>query len=415
MLASVSKVQAGDTLVYLISFSVTGQTMAGVTLTDVLPVLESLTAFVTSPAGAAASQNGQNLQWVFTPLAPGNYSVSYSVKISNFLAGGILLTNTAQITAPGLPAQTASVTLTTTGNYTVKVWVYNGAGEVVKQILVETFSQPLVNIQLSSGALIQSLTAQVGIYDDGFLLGNWDGNNQQGLPVSNGRYYIQVENIDPVGNVTSVTQEVTVNRPTASVSVNIYNAAGEVVRHLYGLVDDPGGGSMTSVALSTSVVEPNAAIGTAPTQVVIGIGGPGVPLTLTWDGKNDSGQVVTPGYYLIGVHWDNGQGGSTDITRGIVVENGGSSARVFAAPNLLTASSEPTTFISGDPNVKTLSASIYTVAGELVTRVEGIPGTGQAIWAPGRAASGFYIAVVTTRDSNGYFLSRQTLKLVVRH
>jgi flagellar hook assembly protein FlgD len=384
-------------------------------LTDVLPSGESFVAFGSSPAGTSASQNGQNLQWVLPALAPGNYTVGYSVEVAGLVAGGQVLTNAVTLTSPNFPLETASVGVTTTGSYTVKIGVYNEAGELVKEIAVEQFSQGVQAIQLSPNATIQNLEGKIQIYDNGYLLGAWDGTDNSGNPVSNGGYYIKVDSIDPLGVDTSLTQEAVVSRSLAKVEVDIYNEAGEVVRRLYGAADDPNGASMTNVALSSSVLATNTSSSGAQSQVQILIQGSGAPLTLVWDGKDDSGQVVTSGRYLMEVHWDNGQGAVSDITRGIQVEDGGNRPGVIVEPNILAVSQGVKTanFLSNDPNVQSLNVSVYTVAGERVTEKVGTPGSGRVSWDADGVASGVYLAVVETLNGSGQITGRQIVKVLV--
>jgi len=52
---------------------------------------------------------------------------------------------------------------------------------------------------------------------------------------------IKVDNVAPDGSVTSVVRTAVVNRTLSKVLVGIYNGAGELVRTLYGLVDDARG------------------------------------------------------------------------------------------------------------------------------------------------------------------------------
>ena len=94
-----------------------------------------------------------------------------------------------------------------------------------------------------------------------------------------------------------------------TVTAYVYNEAGEVVKTLYDMVDDPVGDNMINVNLSATVIEPGyLASSRLPSQEWIAIQTSGMPVTLMWDGTNDLGTVVTPGIYEIEIHWNDGSG-----------------------------------------------------------------------------------------------------------
>jgi len=312
---------------------------------------------------------------------------------------------------------TASACVTINGNTTVRIGVYNEAGELVKTILVAQYSQALNNIQITPNA-ITALHGYSNIYFQGNLLGSWDGTNAHGDPVSNGIYYIKVDNIDSFGVVTSVTQQVTVSRALYQVALLIYNEAGEVVRHLYSYVDNPGMAEVTGISLSSAVFKPAlAGAGNTPNQVVISMSN---ATTVIWDGKSDSGGYVTAGKYFIGVSTVDGQGSNSTVFGAVMVQSADSlsgQGKVTARPNVLTLASGKTSMVfqSDSTESLTLKASIYTVAGELVATVEGSPGTNQSSWDAGGAASGIYLVVVEIRNTQGGVKGRQVVKVLVVH
>ena len=128
------------------------------------------------------------------------------------------------------------------------------------------------------------------------MLGIWDGKADNGNPVSNGAYQIKIDSISSTGSVTTVTKSVTVNRNIATVTVNVYNSAGEVVRHLYALADNPLGSTMSNVTLNpvAAVIVPGSG---TQSNVTVTVTSTGSPVTLTWDATGDSGALVTPGVY----------------------------------------------------------------------------------------------------------------------
>ena len=251
-------------------------------------------------------------------------------------------------------------------------------------------------------------------------MGTWDGSNNSGSPVSNGTYQIQVDNANPAGVVTSVSQQVMVNRKLSDATVNIFNSAGEVVKKLYQVVADSTNSEMTSVDLSTNILHPSTStlLGQLNSVQILVMTSSSTAVTLSWNGTNDLGSVVTPGQYEIEVHWDGGQGGLLDITRDILVTAGSGSGAVIARPNLLAVNKGITTTTfdgSSIPNAASLKVTLYTVAGQLVTVVSGSSGTALAAWNASGVASGIYIATVEVVDMNGNIIRQQRLKVLVIH
>ena len=419
--ASETTAQAGTTFTYSIGITVTGNSVNNMVVTDVLPSGLTLVAFGTIPVGTVTVSNSPNLKWTLpSPLAPGTYQLTYQVLVSSTVAGGTL-TNKAQLTYTGLATPiTSSVNVQVPGLYTVNIDIYNSAGEVVKVIPVQSFSQPINAITLSTSNLITTLQGPgsiINIYYDGILIGTWDGSNNGGNPVTNGNYMIKVDSVSPQGVVTSVQQDATVNRKLSNITANIYNSAGEIIRTLYFMVSDATDSQMTNVNLSSNIMT----LGSNPSgnasilQIVVNTTG-GTPVTLTWDGTNNSAADVTPGTYEIQLHWDNGQGQTTNITRSVIVVGGGASGTVIAEPNMLTNGQTLTTFNGiGIANAWILNAKVYTIAGELVKSLPGSPGSPTTQWNAVGLASGVYIVAVQVLDSNGGVLDTQLLKVLVIH
>ncbi|HTC20486.1 MAG TPA: hypothetical protein VK859_06550, partial [bacterium] len=258
----------------------------------------------------------------------------------------------------------------------------------------------------------------VTVYFGGVPIAVWTGNNSVGTPVTNGAYFLKVDNVNSTGVDTSTTEQVTVSRTLYQLTVLIYNEAGEVVRHLYSYVSNPGQASVLSMSLSSSVIAPSetGSPGT-PSQLDIVLGN---GITIVWDGESDTGQFVQNGQYLVEVHNQDGTGGGAAIIEQVSVEDRNNSAGVgvvTAWPNLLRASNGPpvTTFHSDSAFSLTLRASIYTVAGEKVKDISGSPGSNEALWDATGLASGLYLAVVQETDSDGDLLSTQVVKVAIIH
>jgi flagellar hook assembly protein FlgD len=304
------------------------------------------------------------------------------------------------------------------GNYLVKIGVYNEAGELVKEILIEEYPHPIENIRLEEENLISSLHGEnheVEIYYGQSLIGIWDGTNRNNDLVTNGNYYIKVDNIDTYGTVKTTTQVVMVNRAIYQATINIYNEAGEVIRRLYAYVDDPGLGGVLSMQLSTSVIKPSLqAAGGTPNEVAVILSN---ATTVVWDGRSDTGIFVTSGQYFIEVHTVDGQGAQATVVREIAVLDTDSDRgieRVEASPNVLNeANGYEVKFTTNTALRLTLKASIYTMAGELVGSIQGLAGTNSVTWDASGVVSGLYLAVVEQVDYQGGLVSRQIQKLAV--
>ncbi len=398
-------------MTYTLMLNVSNNTATGLVVQDALPANCSFVTFGASPANTSASLNVTGgvtvMNWALPTLAPGNYLLTYIVSINNFTQAGPI-TNCAVWTYPGTAPQTACAILQVTGNYTVKVGVYNEAGELVKELLVTQYSQPLVDLLLQNGNLISGLNDPVSIYDLNHEIGAWNGTDQNGNPVPNGDYYVKVDNIDSFGVDKSVVLNVVVSRSLEKVTIDIYNEAGEIVQTLYSVVEDPQGTVITGVKLSSTVLEPGSP--TDGTLVIATNNG----VTTVWDGHGSGGTVVPNGKYFIEVHSTDGKGGETVIITSVVVVNGVKQAapRVWAYPNPVTGGTRLVTFQGSAAGVK-LTVKIYDVAGKLVTELNGAGGTSQATWNAAGIASGLYIAKTEQRDANGYLVARQTLKILV--
>jgi uncharacterized repeat protein (TIGR01451 family) len=404
-------VRSGENLQFAITITVLHSTALDVTVTDVLPPGVTFQSFVTgTPAGTVS---GGTLTWWFASLEPGTHLLAYNVTVDDFLADGTLLTNRARLTHSTQPVPLeASATALVQGDYQVRVGVYNSAGELVREVLVGEFSQPLDSIDVETDAVIESLSDRTDFYYRGVLIGSWDGTSQYGTHVANGQYTVKIDNVDAYGVVTSLTAIVTVNRPLSQVSITVYNQAGEAVRHLYAQVADPQD-LVTSVRLTTDRFQPSwgPAESGMPTEVGIVLSnGVGV----AWDGRNDGGRFVEGGQYFVEVKASDGSGSEVAITREVTVLAAPQRAGTVAAvPNPVLAGQSGTRFRVFSGTALTVRAMVYDTAGELVRKVEGPQGAGEAWWDTRGVASGLYVAVVELLVPGGGVVDRQVKKVMV--
>jgi flagellar hook assembly protein FlgD len=397
---------------YTLNVSVQGNAIAGAVLQDTLPADETFVAFGQSPGGTITSQAGGVLQWVLpSPLAPGTYPLTYQAKVNDFLATGEVLVNQAQLSAPSQAPITAAANVVVVGTYKVTVSVYNEAGELIKQIEVLQLTEPVSNLQWPSGTTISGLNQALPFYDLGHLIGQWDGTNSSGNPVSNGVYHVQVSSVDPTGVVNTVTQEVTVSRTLTLLSADIYNEAGEIVRHLYSGLSDTNNPAPLNLQLSGTVINPESSLvnGALPSSITINLGD---GVSFAWDGRSDSGAWVSNGQYYLELHTSDGPGNETQI-RQITVEGSASSGIFSAQPNILKPNQTATLFRADSTTPLTLQARIYNLAGELVKVIPGTAGTNQAGWDASGTASGLYFVELEGVDASGKLIGKQILKVLV--
>ena len=336
----------------------------------------------------------------------------YTVTVSSGLVEQTTLLNNATVEEAGGPAQSVTAPVTVLFPITVQVAVYNSAGELVKTLLIQNFAQTISSFQLSSASLTNQVSS-IAVSILGASVAAWDGTGQNGTPATNGQYYLKVQSTDLVGVVTSVTQTVNVSRSLSTLSVAVYNEAGEVVKHLYQTIVSGGTNTIQSLNLSSTTVSPGTP-SSASSQVTIGVILPSGGATIVWNGTNDQGALLTDGQYFVEASWLNSQGNQV-VTQQVWVRGGNMSpGQLVVEPNVLSGGQTTAVFKVPSAQSLTLKVRIYDVAGEKVGAVQGSSGTGEAAWNAGGLASGLYIAVVEIYGGNG-FLSRQTAHIVIRH
>jgi flagellar hook assembly protein FlgD len=427
---------SNEALVFTLNVSVPFGGASNVNITDTIPAgLTYVSApqpsnppggtFNTFPLPTVAPTPGTGslLIWSFPSMPQGNYSYTYNATVNDFSPGGQPITNYAawnyppNVTVPNV----TNAALTVQGNFQVRIGVYNEAGELVDLLLApKDFSEAIQNVNISANSLT-SINDIIQISFHGVVLATWNGTNSNGTEVTNGQYFVKIDNIDPEGVVNTQTQSVLVARHLATVTVNIYNEAGEVVRHLEETVAD----SVTmnsGFTLSTSTFEPGNQGGSNSNLQITLSGG----TIINWDGRGDNGEYLTNGQYTVVVTTVDGQGGDATVSKQLTIfrtsvdlPNGYVS--VFPNPYSSKNNTQPyiTIRVGGNYSV---SANIYTVTGELVAKVQSLPGNNYATWDPTTqtvngsygVASGLYIAVVVISDPQGA-TQRTTHKIAYIH
>jgi len=198
--------------------------------------------------------------------------------------------------------------------------------------------------------------------------------------------------------------------------VNIYNEAGEIIKHLYGYVDDPNNLSISNVQMSSAFIQPTSGTPTPGgnnTLTITASNG----VSIVWDGTTDAGTLATSGHYTVEVVTTTGQGSETVISKGIVVQAGhgnGANGVVQVSPNFLTGGATTTTVSINSPLSLTLRVNLYDVAGELIRTTVGAAGSNQTLLDVSGLASGLYLVVTDMTDANGHFVQKQINKLVIK-
>lgn len=331
---------------------------------------------------------------------------TYVAKVKGLVGSGPV-TNTAVGQVPGQAPVTGTAAVTVRGDYTVRIAVYNAAGELIKVLFVGVSSKGLRNFELNREK-IEQWGERIELSVEGEVVAGWGGETANGGLVSNGEYYLKVDNIDSFGRVDVVVRGVTVNRPQEYVEVRIYNSAGEMVRQM-GVTVAPGTMEREGrVELSRTVFEPSLG-----EEVEIRFGSE----VWQWDGRNADGDLVQTGEYYVEVHQYLEDGREVIVTRPLAVMGGAQSLSVRMYPNpwdRKLADSVRVEVVGAKSDWRE-EGKVYTVSGELVGSFEG-PGSGTD-WVPqrasgGRLASGLYLVVLKVKGTNAPG-GRKILKLLV--
>jgi uncharacterized repeat protein (TIGR01451 family) len=405
-------------LTYTVSVRAVVGTVHNVTVRDVLPAHLDFVSFGDLPEGVTADWDlgTRTMTWTLPDMTAGeSYQLTYQVQVDSYMQEGAVLRNNAELSYTELTGTKQAVEEVKMATlYTVRVGVYNAAGELVKVVWEQELSEPIGEFSLVDAPSITSVHGAVYVEYEGNRIATWDGTNGEEEPVSNGAYYVKIDNVDPYGVVSTVEKVVTVSRSIAKVEVNIFNEAGEIVRHLYGYMDDPENLSTMDVSFSTNLLQPTEGTpvpgGTNVVHITSSAG-----MDLQWDGKSDSGAIVANGHYEIEVHYVDGKGGESAVTRGIVVQSTNEHGEeVYAKPNVLADGQTTTTVVIDSARAYTLNVQLYDVAGELIKAFPGVMGANEVLLDVKGLASGLYIVVVELKDADGKFAGRKITKIVIK-
>jgi hypothetical protein len=306
---------------------------------------------------------------------------------------------------------TPSITPTLVPGDVVQLTVYNSAGEVVRHLPPVSLYSPPQSLGSASSVFVPD-QGQSGV---AFFPGtqrtvSWNGANDNGQVVGGGVYTLSASYTDSFGKTVTYSVPMQVLRAPTLVTVQVFNAAGELVRTLSvpatGL--QPGAPQLSA----SSLVPPPASAG-ASAGLRIGLGGAQAGW---WDGRDAQGGVVASGDYMVKVSWQvNGQMAETfaETVTVLGMAAGDPLATAWMGPDPVHAGQWPLVIgLAPSIDARQLRARVYDVAGELVS-VLAPDAAGRLAWqGQGGAAGGVYLVELSIPDSEGR-LRRRLMKVAV--
>ena len=303
----------------------------------------------------------------------------------------------------------------------LKVSVYNSAGERVRSLFDGSASLEPVSLTLSSGIFVEGgddlLLGLGALLSNGSTSLRWQGENNSGQLVASGSYTVKVEISDQWGRVTSLNQTVQVLASQVRNSVEIFNSAGE--RVFSGDLSPTAGGYSGLLMDQDSLV--TGANGQPQDWMrcrLVGV--KGTQTVWAWDGRNSRGYALQPGVYMIRVV-DAANASRQVVTKSFLVLAGPDASPApdpFVAPNPAPASGMPglgrcvKVYYRPGTLAAGASTTLYDLAGGMVGRSVDPDASGEFRLDYSRLGGGLYLAVVEGRSPSGKAY-RKTLKLGV--
>jgi hypothetical protein len=302
--------------------------------------------------------------------------------------------------------------------YRINVTLYNSAGEVVRRLYDGPSQSQAIGIRSETLPVLVDGRLPMAIHIDGLVLGGaalplvWHGDNDNGQIVDNGTYTLKVETVDPYGAVTALSRAVSVLGNNGGNSLAIFNSAGELVRTLPlsslpdGLVDfrlreEPEAGGQGGLKFAIR-------------------GDDGVERPWAWDGRNDVGQPVASGSYLVRLmRTELGVGRTLKSVSVVLLQS--PDLGVQAALASAQAGPNPWRGADGDGPVQLvyraqpglqMRARAYNLAGELVAVGVDPSSTGRLSLPMQGLAAGVYLIDLEAMAGPAR-LGRRTLKLAI--
>jgi flagellar hook assembly protein FlgD len=306
--------------------------------------------------------------------------------------------------------------------YVLKIEAYNEAGERVKLICEVRISENIGDLYMR----INGKDSEVYDPYDMDINGNinplefimpglmtpdqlggleikfaWDGSNDNGQALTNGLYYIKVSVKDEYGHLETTNREVQLLRSEEYVRINIFNSAGELVRRIEER-------KATAGRISLGI-EDVMIIGKDNPDVIINYAD---GASMSWDGKNNEGKMVSSGVYEIQVEVKTSDGFKTEASKSVTILNeSGNDAlgEVKAYPNpyyVIPELNLPMTIAWANAGPGTVRVKIYNITGELVKEFKADRAAGSLSWNARSAggasvASGVYVIYIEGQKDSG--------------
>jgi hypothetical protein len=292
--------------------------------------------------------------------------------------------------------------------------IYNAAGELVAVVAdgINVFAG-IFGLGVSADAVVPDLPGEGASFS---LLGTglslaWDGTNTQGQKVQSGSYVAVAEVLDQDGKTVTYSADVSVLRQPVEVQMSVYNSAGELVY----LLRQP---SATAPDLNGLAFSSDELVLGEDGQARLEIRYQHGLEKILWDGRNNQGDLVSAGMYIIKIEAFQSGLANLVVSRQVQVLHALPAdplAKAFAAPNPASRADARIVIFLGDmdPGVM-VRAQFYSLSGE---RVGGSDNRGHAnrlhwdLRGPQPVSPGIYFAVLET---GGAAPQRKLIKLAIR-
>jgi uncharacterized repeat protein (TIGR01451 family) len=343
-----------------------------------------------------------------TPTASATSTVTLTASPTPTSTGTPTVTGTYTDSPTASPTPTVSPTFTPMAPFRVKLEVFNSSGELVDVLAqgMPVFQQPTGMKALQATFVPDTGGAGTFVLAGTAAILSWNGANSQGQLVASGTYQVLATLADSFGHTTDFYTALTVLRQDRTVKVEIYDSAGELVRHWQ--EPDQGAAGTSSINLSTTRMSSDGSL-------TIGWGG---GASVVWDGTNDSGQAVQSGQYLVKVTRDTSVGQTEVYSQAVTL---------LASPHDLLggATLQPNPALSTDGMVRVLlpagpaggirvEAEVYDLAGERVVRLSNSAQAGEIDWNLDQTGPGVYLIFLKAQDRGGHQQTRVMKEAILR-
>lgn len=272
--------------------------------------------------------------------------------------------------------------------------LFNGQAEILPaslQLDSASFASGDGEVSILLPGLLRS---DDGTWIDGIA---WRADNDNGQWVSGGDYVLKAEYTDNFGSVTTLQATVLVLPAEREAALSIYNSAGELVARP--ALPPLGGDRLVELSLSEA-------------EFASGMGGgftisvkdeAGRLYSVPWDGRNDRGEWVDSGVYMVKLVY-HGPGGVTRVEiRSVTVLKAPSQGLTGArlAPN--PAQREDWTLYAPPQPDQALEAMAFDLNGAKVAEARSAPGAARLRLPNQGLAGGIYLIVlqrIPARDSS---------------